>query len=98
MTLGRNAAKHSVLLASLIFPIVCSRAATEPPGINSAEWRLIGGNAAEQHFSEQFVLGGQLAAAGMPSFKGEITEDDLNAIQAYILDRAWAVYDEQKEL
>jgi len=43
----------------------------------------------------QIVLGGQLSAAGMPSFKGQLNESDLKAIQAYILDRAWAAYDEQ---
>jgi quinohemoprotein ethanol dehydrogenase len=43
----------------------------------------------------QIVLGGQLSSAGMPSFKGQLSETDLKAIQAYILDRAWAAYDSQ---
>jgi quinohemoprotein ethanol dehydrogenase len=44
----------------------------------------------------QIVLGGQLSSAGMPSFQGQISDDQLKAIEAYILDRAWAVYDQQE--
>jgi len=41
------------------------------------------------------VLNGALSAAGMPSFKHTLTGKDLEAIQAYILDRAWAAYQAQ---
>ena len=41
------------------------------------------------------MLEGTRAAAGMPGFGGEgMSEDDSRALQAYVIDRAWAAYDE----
>lgn len=40
------------------------------------------------------VLEGTRAAAGMPGFGAEgMSADDSRALQAYVIDRAWAAYD-----
>lgn len=42
------------------------------------------------------VLGGLRADKGMPMFGGSITMDDLNALQAYVIDEAWKTYEQQQ--
>ena len=42
------------------------------------------------------VLNGALSSAGMPSFKDSLTQDDVAAIQAYVIGRAWESYESQK--
>lgn len=50
-------------------------------------------SAASHAAFEQTVIGGALTARGMPQFKN-MPDSDLRLIQAFILDRAWAAYDE----
>jgi len=46
---------------------------------------------AETHAQwDAIVRGGLRTAKGMPSFADALSEDDAKAIQAYVLDRAWA--------
>jgi len=42
---------------------------------------------AEEPF-EAVVLGGALQASGMASFKGRVTADEVQAIRAYLIERA----------
>ena len=41
---------------------------------------------------DQIVLGGERVPLGMPSFKDVMTESDAQAIRAYVIDQAWALY------
>jgi PQQ-dependent dehydrogenase (methanol/ethanol family) len=41
------------------------------------------------------VLGGLRRDKGMPVFAGQITPEELSALQAFILDQAWNVYEKQ---
>jgi quinohemoprotein ethanol dehydrogenase len=41
---------------------------------------------------DDVVLDGELQAAGMPSFKGELSESDAQAIRAYVIDEALKLY------
>jgi len=50
-------------------------------------------NAATHAALDKIVIGGALTSRGMPQFKS-MTDSDLRLIQAFILDRAWAAYDE----
>jgi PQQ-dependent dehydrogenase (methanol/ethanol family) len=45
---------------------------------------------------DQIVRGGLLSANGMPAFS-EMSSQELNAVQAYILDNAWNDYEAQKK-
>lgn len=47
---------------------------------------------AKHQLFSQVVLGGLLVANGMPRFDDVLTEDQVSAIQAYLIDAAWAVY------
>jgi PQQ-dependent dehydrogenase (methanol/ethanol family) len=42
------------------------------------------------------VLGGARTSKGMPSFAGAVTPEQLEAIQAYIIDEAWNAYEKQE--
>ncbi len=46
-------------------------------------------------FSE-VVLEGTLAAKGMGSFKGLLTQEDVEAIHSYVVDQAWQAYEESR--
>ena len=41
----------------------------------------------------QIVIGGELARAGMPSFKGHVSPSDAQAIRAFVIDQARKLYD-----
>jgi quinohemoprotein ethanol dehydrogenase len=41
------------------------------------------------------VLNGAFERMGMPSFKGRFTDGDVKDLQAYLLSRSWAAFDEQ---
>ncbi len=41
----------------------------------------------------QIVIGGAFSAAGMPSFKGDLSPSDAQAIRAYVIEQAWKLYD-----
>ena len=43
------------------------------------------------------VLGGTLAPGGMESFSDILTEADVDAIHAYLIDQAWQGYNEQEK-
>jgi len=43
------------------------------------------------------VLGGILAPGGMESFSDILTEADVDAIHAYLIDQAWQGYNEQEK-
>src|SRR5262249_4543089 len=43
------------------------------------------------------VLGGTLALGGMESFSDLLTEADVDAIHAYLIDQAWQGYNEQEK-
>jgi PQQ-dependent dehydrogenase (methanol/ethanol family) len=42
------------------------------------------------------VIGGARQAKGMPSFSGTLTMEQLDELQAYIIDQAWNAYDAQE--
>ncbi len=46
---------------------------------------------------KDIVLGGILAPAGMESFSDILSEVDVNAIHAYLIDQAWQGYKEQEK-
>jgi quinohemoprotein ethanol dehydrogenase len=43
------------------------------------------------------VLGGILAPGGIESFSDILTEADVDAIHAYLIDQAWQGYNEQEK-
>ncbi len=45
----------------------------------------------------QIIRGGLLSPLGMPEFKDVVSEADLPALRAYILEQAWASYLEQQQ-
>jgi quinohemoprotein ethanol dehydrogenase len=44
------------------------------------------------------VVGGLYKDMGMPIFKGKITPEELDALEAYILQQAWRAYDVQSDM
>ena len=46
---------------------------------------------------KDIVLGGILAPAGMESFSDILSEADVDAIHAYLIDQAWQGYKEQEK-
>ncbi len=50
-------------------------------------------SAAVHSVIDKIVIGGALTTRGMPRFES-MPASDLRLIQAYILDRAWAAYDQ----
>ncbi len=46
---------------------------------------------------EAIVLGGAYQHKGMLSFKDALSQEDAKAIQAYVIDRAWAAYNKNAE-
>jgi quinohemoprotein ethanol dehydrogenase len=55
-----------------------------PPGLHSA--------------FKDIIIGGILAPAGMESFSDILSEADVDAIHAYIVDQAWQGYNDQEKL
>jgi mono/diheme cytochrome c family protein len=43
----------------------------------------------------QIIRGGLFTNSGMPEFKDIVSEADLPALKAYILQQAWRAYDQQ---
>ncbi len=41
----------------------------------------------------QVVIGGMLRKSGMPSYKGALSPGDARAIEAYVVEQAWNLYD-----
>jgi quinohemoprotein ethanol dehydrogenase len=50
-----------------------------------------------QNFFKNIVLGGAFAPAGMESFSDILSEADVDAIHAYLIDQAWQGYNEQEK-
>jgi quinohemoprotein ethanol dehydrogenase len=44
----------------------------------------------------QIIRGGLLTPLGMPDYRELVSEDDLPALRAYVLEQAWLEYDSQK--
>ena len=42
---------------------------------------------------DAIVLGGSLKLAGMPGFHEEISAEDSEAVRAYLIEQAWALYE-----
>lgn len=51
---------------------------------------------ASRAFIDQVVLKGVLASGGMEEFGDLLTKADVRAIRAYLIDQAWAAYDQQR--
>jgi quinohemoprotein ethanol dehydrogenase len=49
-----------------------------------------------RNFFKNIVLGGAFAPAGMESFSDILSETDVDAIHAYLIDQAWQGYNEQE--
>jgi quinohemoprotein ethanol dehydrogenase len=49
------------------------------------------------NFFKDIVLGGAFAPAGMESFSDILSETDVDAIHAYLIDQAWQGYNEQEK-
>jgi len=47
---------------------------------------------AQHKVLKEIVVGGALRAGGMPSFP-DLTDDDLEALRAYLINQAWARYE-----
>ena len=46
---------------------------------------------------KEVILSGILAPGGMESFSDLLTETDVDAIHAYLIDQAWQAYNEQEK-
>jgi quinohemoprotein ethanol dehydrogenase len=44
----------------------------------------------------RIVLGGELETAGMPSFHGDLSPSDSQAIRAYVIEQAWDLYESRQ--
>ena len=45
----------------------------------------------------QIVLGGVRKPQGMMSFQGILSEQDVNDIHAYVIERQWLLYNKQQK-
>jgi len=53
-------------------------------------------NSARFELYPQIVRGGLFTLSGMPEFKDIVSEEDLPALRAYVLEQAWVGYEEQQ--
>jgi quinohemoprotein ethanol dehydrogenase len=87
------ASKVIIAKGEIKFMEQCSRCHTFGPNI-TPDLRKIG-KGMHDNF-KKIVLGGLMAPLGMASFSDVLTESDVQAIQAYVIDASWSAYNAQK--
>ena len=77
-----------------LFTAYCSRCHVFGPSITPDLRRI---NAAVRARIKNIVIGGERAPFGMGRFDDVLTESDVNAISAYLLDQAWQLYRDEQQ-
>ncbi len=77
-----------------LFTAYCSRCHVFGPSITPDLRRI---SAAVRARIQNIVIGGERAPFGMGRFDDVLTESDVNAIGAYLLDQAWQLYRDEQQ-
>jgi quinohemoprotein ethanol dehydrogenase len=89
-----NASKALIAKGEVKFMEQCSRCHSFGPNI-TPDLRKIGKGMHGQF--KEIVLGGTMAPLGMASFRDILSEADVEAIQAFLIDASWSAYKAQRQ-